>query len=407
MRVLYIHQYYATPESNGGVRSYQISKALAKKGHNVEIITSSAFTPKHWKLKKGWNRRIIDGVKVSILKLPYSNKTSFLKRIWLFINFSCRSTFKALNIDCDVVFATSTPLTIAIPGVLASRKHRAPLVFEVRDLWPEIPIAMGIIKSRPLIYLAKILEKWAYRNSNQVIALSSGMRTGIEKADFPSNLIHEIPNFSDVELFGIDPMEGERFKKRYSWANGRKLAVYTGTFGKVNNLAYLVDVACFAKELDPSLCFVLIGDGAEKNMLQNMAEERGVLDSNLFFLPPVSKKDLPAILSASDICISTVLPIIELWHNSANKFFDALAAGRPLAINHYGWQAQIIQRHDVGLVMNPDDPQAGAAALVESLQNSSWTKTARRNARALASEVFSHDIMSSKVEKVLLKAIAE
>lgn len=402
-RVLYLHQYYATPSSNGGIRSYLISKALVEKGYDVEIVTSSAFVPNSWELQPGWNVKYVEGVTVNILRLPYSNKTGFLKRIWLFIMFSVRATLKSLFINCDVVFASSTPLTISIPGVIASRWHGAPLVFEVRDLWPDVPIAMGVLRSKVLILVAKILEKWAYRNAAKIVALSPGMADGVLEVGYGSTII---PNVSDVDFFDVDDSEGEKFRTQHSWAQRKKLVVYTGTFGKVNNLMYMVEVAQAMLDLDPLVCFVLVGDGAEAQMLKGAAIKKGLLAKNLYFLPPVGKNELPAILSAASVCVSTVLPIPELWNNSANKFFDALAAGKPIAINHYGWQAEILHNNHVGVVMEPQSPKKGAEALFKAMSSDDWLLNAQTEALHLAHNVYNVKRLTDSVEKVIASTLS-
>ena len=151
--ILYLHQYFATPDSNGGTRSYELARRLVRSGHTVTVITSSAFLPKNWSLPNMWNYRELEGIRLIILKLPYSNKMSFFRRIGAFLRFSFYSTVKAFKVKVDLIFATSTPLTIAIPAVLASKKSGAPLVFEVRDLWPELPIAVGALKSPVIIWV--------------------------------------------------------------------------------------------------------------------------------------------------------------------------------------------------------------------------------------------------------------
>ncbi|MFT5894599.1 MAG: glycosyltransferase involved in cell wall biosynthesis [bacterium] len=332
-----------------------------------------------------------------------TSKMGFFMRIWTFILFSLRATLKACQTKCDVIYATSTPLTIAIPGVLASKYHKVPMVFEVRDLWPEIPIALKALKSPMTIYLARKLEQWAYKNSKRIVALSPGMADGVAKLGYPKDAISIIPNFSDVDMFSdASPHD---FRVQNQWLAERRLVVYTGTFGKVNGLAYLVEVASAMLHIDSTVCFVLIGDGAEKNDLENLAIKRGVLNTNLYFLPPVSKCELPNVLAASDICVSTVLPVPELWHNSANKFFDALAAGKPVAINHYGWQADAINDEGIGVVMNPESPKDGALSLSNALSDNKWLADAGRKATELARNKYSLKKLVSSVEVVLKNSL--
>lgn len=193
MRILYLHQYFATPESNAGTRSYEMAKRFVKNGHNVTFVTSSAYLSSNYKVQKGWNLIEIDGIKLHVLHLDYSNKDSFIKRIFKFISFSARSTLKSLSIKADVVFATSTPLTIAIPGLIYSKLKRKPLVFEVRDLWPELPVASGVIKNKLVIKLASWLEKYTYRNSKRLIGLSPGMCRGSQGMVLKKSILHLLP----------------------------------------------------------------------------------------------------------------------------------------------------------------------------------------------------------------------
>lgn len=400
MKITYIHQYFATPQSNGGIRSYEMAKRLVEQGHEVNVITTSAFLPSPEKYSEQWNLDSIDGIKLHIYKLPYSNNIPFWKRIIIFLTFCLKSTLYARSIKTDIVFATSTPLTIAIPGVLSARKNKVPFIFEVRDLWPDVPIALGILKNPISQFLAKSLEKWAYKNASHIIALSPGMAEGVKKSSANSK-VSIIPNASDLELFSVDDKLGLAYRKKHDWLGDRPLCVYTGTFGKVNNLSYIVNVAKETLSLNPEVRFALIGTGAQFELLKEKSLDNGTFNKNLFFLPPVPKSELPQILNAADISISTVLPIKELWHNSANKFFDALAASRPIAINHYGWQADLIENQQVGLVMPPDSPKDAAIALNSYLSDRSKMQQLQRNSLELAQNEFSRDLLFEKFSQVI------
>src|SRR5690606_3755255 len=138
MKILYLHQYFNTPNMSGGTRSYEMAKRLVAAGHEVHMITSWVQETNHL----DWFNEEIDGIKVHWFPNPYSNKMSYKQRIQAFLRFAYASMQKIATIPADIVFATSTPLTIAIPGVLGARKQKIPMIFEVRDLWPEVPIAM-------------------------------------------------------------------------------------------------------------------------------------------------------------------------------------------------------------------------------------------------------------------------
>ncbi len=324
-----------------------------------------------------------------------------MQRIRAFVRFAIESRRKAMSIDCDVVYATSTPLTIAIPGVGAAKSQRVPMVFEVRDLWPKVPIAMGAIKSRPLIYLAKRLERYAYDNAAHIVALSPDMKVGICQTGYPSSQVTVVPNASNHQSFNVSEASGRHFREQYEWLGDRPLVVYTGTFGRVNGVEYLVRLAAKAQSIAPDVRFALMGDGCELESTRKLAQELGVLNKNVHILPPIAKYEMPQVLSAADIATSVVINKPELWANSANKAFEAFAASRPLAINHEGWLADTIRNNDCGLVLPPTDLDSAARSLVDAIRNESWQKKSRASARQLALREFDQDILVTRIENVL------
>ncbi len=379
---------------------------LVKNGHDVTFVTSSAYLPKTYALKKGWNYLEIEGIKLNILDLDYSNKDSFLKRIIKFISFSIRSTLKSLKINADVVFATSTPLTIAIPGLIYSKLKKAPLVFEVRDLWPELPVATGVINNKLVIKMATWLEKYTYKNSKRLIGLSPGMCDGITRHGIPAEHVTLATNSCDTDLFDVDKSVGSNYlNTKLSFVNGRKLIAYTGTFGLINKVGYIVELAKTAQKLDANLCFVAIGDGMEKQQVIAEAENAGVLNNNLYILPPVPKTEIVDLLSAADLSLSLFGPVKEMWHNSANKLFDALASQTPIAINYGGWQQEFIEEHKCGLVLDSKNCTNAITSISILLHDKHMYETAIASCKFLSYQYFSRDIMASRIEKTLLEAV--
>ncbi|CCQ10275.1 Glycosyltransferase [Pseudoalteromonas luteoviolacea B = ATCC 29581] len=341
-----------------------------------------------------------------VLHLSYSNKDGFLKRMQKFIIFSVRSTLKSLTLSADVVFATSTPLTIAIPGLIHSKIKGVPLVFEVRDLWPELPIATGVIKNKIVIKLATWLEKYTYKNSKRLIGLSPGMCSGIVKHGIPKEYVTLATNSCDTELFDVDALIGRRYlAEKLSFVKGRKLIAYTGTFGLINKVGYIVKLAIAAQKIDPNLCFVAIGDGMEKQEIIAEAEKAGVLNENLYILPAVPKLEIVGLLSSADLSLSLFGPVKEMWHNSANKLFDALASQTPIAINYGGWQKEFILEHSCGLVLDGNDFEESALNISNFLHDEKRYSDAINSCKILSYEHFSRDIMAARIEKTLMDAI--
>lgn len=406
MKILYLHQYFATPESNAGTRSYEMAKRLVAKGHEVTFVTSSALLSAEYRFISGWNEINIEGIKLHVLHLPYSNKDSFFKRIIKFTQFSIRATIKSLKLKCDVVLATSTPLTIAIPGLIYSKLKKTPLVFEVRDLWPELPIAVGAIKNPIIIKLAKWLEVYTYKNSSRLIGLSPGMCDGITRHGIAKNKVTLATNSCDTELFDVPSSIGSGFKSEaLTFLNGRKLVVYTGTFGLINNVEYLPYLASHMKIMDDNVCFVAIGDGMMKESVIKKAQELGVLDENLYILPPVPKTQIVKLLSAADLSLSLFGSVPEMWHNSANKLFDALASSTPIAINYGGWQESFINEYGCGVVLSSSNFESSAAIISDFLNAQDKYQLAVDKCRFLARDVYSRDIMAKRVEDTLIEAI--
>lgn len=402
MKIIYLHQYFNTPEMTGGTRSYEMARRLVARGHEVHVVTT--WRDQNAARSNGWFKTEEEGIHVHWLPVEYNNRMSYPKRVAAFCQFAMRSARKAASLKGDLVFATSTPLTIALPGAYASRTLRVPMVFEVRDLWPEVPIAMGILRNPVLKKMAIGLERFAYRNSAEVVALSPGMRDGVIRLGFPPERVTEIPNSADLEFFDPRRANPANFMQAYPELAGRPLVVYTGTFGAANGVAYAVRLAAACRRRKHDICFALIGDGAELGALKAEATALGVLGKNLFIYPPVPKRSMPDVLASADLALSLFINVKALWANSANKFFDALASGTPIAINYGGWQAELLESNGAGLALPPEDPDTAAEILAAFLSDKVRLHGAARAARKLAEQRFSRDELAKQLDDVLARA---
>ncbi len=385
---------------SGSTRSYEIGRRLAAAGHQVDIVTSWQEATE----RRGWFTTEVEGMRVHWLPVRYSNHMGYGARIAAFCRFAWAAARRAASLPADVVFATSTPLTIALPAVYAARRQRVPMVFEVRDLWPELPIAVGALKNPLLRAAARRLERFAYANSSAVIALSPGMAEGVARAGFDAGRITMVPNAADLAMFRRDEARGAQFRASLGLGADQVLIAYVGTLGRINGVAYLARLAAACRE-DARLSFLVVGDGLERLPVQALARELGILDRNFHMLERVPKSDVPALLSAVDIATSLFLPIPEMQANSANKFFDALAAGCCVAINYGGWHAQLLREHGAGLRL-ADDPAAAAAQLSTLAADRNALRACGVNARRLAEARFSRDDLAAQVGEVLLRTAA-
>ena len=276
------------------------------------------------------------------------------------------------------------------------------MVFEVRDLWPTVPIAMKILKNPILVYLARMLESWSYNNSNSIIALSPEMKKGIILRKVDPKKIAVIPNSSDLKNFDFNEKLASKFRQKRPWLKNRPLLVYGGAFGKVNNISYAIKLAKALIEQNSEIRILLIGDGSEKRKLVEEAKKNNVYEKNLYFEKPLPKKDMRECLSAANMTANFVINIRENWANSANKFFDSLAAGKPILLNHGGWMKNLVLNYRCGLCMYGKKMHVVAKELDMAISNDKWLKYSGLNAKNLAIKFFNRDEHIKQLEKILI-----
>jgi glycosyltransferase involved in cell wall biosynthesis len=405
MNIVYLHQYFKTPFQPGGTRSYEFARRLVQRGHTVHMVTSIRQPQGS---QRGWQESTVAGIHVHAIPVPYGNVMSYRQRIAAFLRFAYHAAGSAARLAPDIVFATSTPLTIALPGAYVAWRCRVPMVFEVRDLWPEMPIALGVIRGKVPIAAARWLERFAYRNAARVIALSPGMRDGVVASGYPSERVSVIPNSCDLDLFTVPSASAQAFRSTLPVANGCALVTYAGSLGTLNGVGYLAQIAAEYRKLDAKeASFLVVGDGRERSSIEALASELGVLNSSFHILGQLPKAEIPLLLSATDVATSLFIDLPEMRKNSANKFFDALASGTPIAINYEGWQADLLRKSGAGLVLPADDPPAAAQLLATFLADRDRLAQAGQAARHLAETRFSRDLLSKEFERVLLLAAEE
>jgi glycosyltransferase involved in cell wall biosynthesis len=395
MKVLYFHQHFGTPQGSSGTRSYELARALIAAGHQVTMVCGSyqrAALDLPYDEKKGWSRGEIDGIDVISLPLTYSNRDSLAKRTLLFLRFAWRSVRLALRSEYDLLFATSTPLTAGLPGIAASLLRRKPFVFEVRDLWPELPRALGM--RNPILLGGMSLLEWlSYRSARACIGLSPGIVAGIQRRSRPGKVIGMIPNGSDLALFQPGCRENLHLP---GIAPDDFVAAFTGAHGIANGLDAVLAAATILKEHGRQrIKLLFIGDGKEKDSLMAMARSRGL--DNCLFLDPMPKRELASLLGSLNCGLMILKNVPAFYYGtSPNKFFDYISAGLPVLNNYPGWLADLIAEHQCGLAVPPDDPQAFAEALIYMAEHPDECQRMGQKARALAESQFARDKLAAQ-----------
>ena len=385
---------------NGGTRSYELSRRLRSWGLDVTVITTDQNPDREDIFC--WKDSTVDGIPVRWFGNPYSNKLGFWRRMLSFCRFMIAATWELFRQDADVIYATSTPLTVAVPAIIIKVIKRRPMVFEVRDTWPTVPIAMGELRNPVLVLLARYLERLAYFFADEIVALSPDMKNEIKKRCSENKKITIIPNGCDEAFGNVMKDEVWQVRQTYGWDTSVKIILYAGTFGRVNGLSYLVELAEEIKKRDPQIIVVACGKGRELEYVTQLASELGVLGNAFQIIEPVTKKKLPSLIAAASLVTSTVIDIPELAANSANKVFDGWAAGKPVLINHEGWLRDVIEENNAGLPVYGKETSFVADEIVSLLRDHQRYESKCHAARRVAVKYFDRNDQARSVYSLLV-----
>lgn len=396
MHILYFHQYFTTPTAAGGTRSYEMARQLISRGHKVTMVCARQG-------KDGLDlpgrpdepvrHGTIDGINVIQFNLQYSNYMSLPRRAWIFLRFALQSSLLALRMDYDLVFATTTPLTAGIPGILARILRGKPFVFEVRDLWPELPRAMGVVTNPVVLAGMSALEWVSYRSASACIALAPGIKKGIAKRSPKDRAIAVIPNGCDLDLFH----PGKRAELNLAGVSSKDcVAVFTGAHGIANGLNAVLDAAAvLLRRGRKDIVLAFIGDGKLKPALVARAKNDGL--ENCRFFDPMPKNQLNHVVSCCDVGLMILDDVPAFYYGtSPNKFFDYISSGLPVLNNYPGWLAEMIGEHHCGIAVPPRDPEAFADALCKLADHPEHRSEYGKNARILAEKMFSRDRLANE-----------
>lgn len=396
MKILYLHQYFKMPSESGGTRSFDLAHGFLSLGHEVEMITSSSDIK--FKTEKRWVKIKEAGLIIHYMYLPYANNMNYFQRSFVFLEFLWFSTLKLLSLKGDLTLATSTPLTIGIPALIKKWIHRTPYIFEARDIWPEAVIAIGVIKNKILQKILYLLEYLIYKNAKAIVPLSTDMKRSITSRypELVCKPIKVIENISEIQRFQNGYNKKLSIIRERIGFQPKFTILYAGTFGRVNGLDYVIDFAYNLKKINSKIVFILVGDGIEKQRVIKRASDKGVIDRNVFFIDPISKADLSQLYFECDIGSSFVINIKELWANSANKFFDTLAAGKPVLINYGGWQKDKIIQENIGYVLPAVFNEEDVQKFSTYCQNLALISEQKENALNIAKKNYATEVALAK-----------
>lgn len=391
MNILYIHQYFKTPSEPGGTRSYWVAQKLIKEGYNVTMLTTSSS------IDRKVVRKYVDGINVIYLKVPYNQKMSIFKRLVSFLNFMLKSSFYLLKEKkIDLVIATSTPLTIGFPALVLKKLKRIPYIFEVRDLWPEVPIQMGALRNKFIRNLAIAFEKTIYKNAKHIVTLSPGMERGVLKYE-EQDKVSMIPNMAKIDEFYPRNKNVELIEKLGLQKDSFKL-IHFGALGIANGIDTIIESARLLKE-DKTIEFIFIGGGSAEDIMKAKCKKNRL--NNVHFLGRYAMQETSEIVNFCDVSVVSFLDLPILYTNSPNKLFDSLSAGKPIIVNSAGWTKDLVESYECGFYVNPSNPNDLVEKIKLLQQDVIKLKMFGENSRKLAENKYDKSILCTKFTNVI------
>ncbi len=405
MKIFYLHQYYNPPNetSFGNDRSAHFAKIWSEKENvDIEVVTSQAHFDSNFPNKR--TQLNYNKVKVVVLPVSYSHYMGFGARIFSFIKFAWLSYFYLFSrmSKNDILYASSTPFSIGVVALMLKKTIGIRYFFETVDIWPDVPIKMGIIRNKLIIKLLYWLEMKIYSHSEHIIALSEGMKNEIVNKGIPSQKI--TVNHNGTNTYFLKPnFDKIEAKNKINFPTDYFLLLYAGTIGRANGCEAIIDVAkILDKKQDLKYKIYLIGNGNQRQGIENMSKKEGL--KNIVFINSIPKKELLPYLQAADLGLITFAPYKILETNSANKFFDYLACGLPVCCNYEGWQKEYL--NFISPLQNAkfDDTNEFANHVVKLLElEESQRKQIGEKSRILAEKYFERDILAIQVFNLIQK----
>lgn len=387
MKILIFYQYFGTPKGKWSTRMYEMTKRWVAAGHQVTVVTSP-YEKSDIRTDSFIDKQQIDGINLIIINSADSNRDGIAKRIFNALVFSLMSCYYALTVKCDIVLASSGPITVGQPALLTKWVRRKPMVFEVRDLWPEGAIELGKLNNKLLRKFAIWFEKLCYKNSTLIIPCSKGMEEGVLRKD-PEAKTLVIPNASDVELFSNVTDEDKKMPEQYK---GKKLFIYAGSLGLMDEVEQIIEGMRLVT--NPDVVWLIIGDGAERKYLESLVNKYNL--RNIQFLGLIPKTEVIKWFSRVEASFVTFKDLPVLHTSSPNKMFDSFAAGVPIIQSTKGWIKELVENTNCGINVNPAKPESFKEAIEKIAADESFRDELASNAKKLALNEFNRDILAQK-----------
>ena len=409
MKVCMVYQYYQGHASPGHSLIYELTQFLADRGHDMTVVSGETGYMRSETITRPWHKRLMrweqDGLVKVMRTYTYSQlHKSYLGRLLSFLSFSLTCPLGLLSMSRpDVVIASSPPIFPMFSVWLVCKLRHIPLVLEVRDIWPESAVQMGVLRNRRLIAIMSWIERVLYDKSRRIVALTEGIQQNIRDRGWEHEKVELVTCGVNFDLLYPDEQLRCETRQRMGWKD-RKVVLYFGALGEANNSAVILRAADVLRS-EPQVLFVLMGDGMMSRTLKEMARDMGL--SNVQFLDPVPKQQANAYLNAADICLVTLQDIPLFEGAIPTKLLDYMACAKPVLCGVRGEAQRIMEKAEAGLAFAPDDEKGLARSVLELCSDPVRSGDMGKNGLAYVRQFYSAQASQSKMEGILYDVVRE
>ena len=380
MKILLLNQAFVSPDEPGHTRHFEMAKFLQARGHELVIIASDLNyqTGEQTVVRKGiFAEQNFDGVRVLRSYIYPALHRSYFWRIISFFSFMFSSVWTALQVrDVDLVMGTTPPIFQAVSAWFVAWMRRKPFLLEVRDLWPEFGVGMGVLTNPILIELGRWLEKFLYARATHILVNSPAYKDYMIGKGVPEKKITYIAYGTDVDMFNPQ-MDGSSIRAELGLQD-KFVVLYAGALGQANDIDTILRAAQRLNN-EEKIRFVLFGDGKERMRLQSEAERMKL--SNVIFAGVRAKKEMPCVVASADVCLAILQAIPMFRTTYPNKVFDYMAAGRATVLVIDGVSRELIESSDGGVFIQPGDDAMLAQKILELSKDAKRVQQMGQNAR--------------------------
>jgi glycosyltransferase involved in cell wall biosynthesis len=382
MKILLINQSFVSPEEPGHTRHFEMAQFLRKHGHELVIVGSDInyqtgrSTTKRRRIFESVEQNI-DGVRILRAYVYPSLHRSYFWRIVSFVSFMFSSIWTALQVrNVDLVMGTTPPIFQAVSSWVVSLIRRKPFLLEVRDLWPEFGIGMGVLKNPIIIAMSHWLENFLYARATHILVNSPAYRTYLLEKGIPERKVTFIPYGTDVEMFNPN-VDGTAIRRKLG-VEDKFVVLYAGALGAANDIYTILRTADRLRN-EPKIQFVLFGDGKERVHIEEDVRRRDL--QNVLIAGVYPKREMPLVLASSDVCLAILQNIPMFRTTYPNKVFDYMAAGRATILVIDGVIREVIEMSKGGIFVEPGDDEQLAKTVLELSNDPQRVQQMGSNAR--------------------------